>query len=317
MIAESTRYQGNVFEANRRAKRLTVEIARLQGLDDEDLRKEKERNSWMTYLLSPIYGRIQETEEEKQYREVERLQRVASRSIKEKELAREEGQLQRFKDLLKRTNDKIDAENKRKNDERREAEARQRAAEVKKQAEQRATEAKKQAEFEKLQSELKRAEQERRWAEMLRRQQEADQIAREQREQREREEAAAWEALKKVLETERKAKAAKEEEQRHQESFPKPPRYGTGHMDNTVRTPSCNHKKFWQRINGAQACSHCHQHQRRFVFQCPDCKMRACANCRQSLRGENKRPGRGAGRTNPGFGAGQGTYDDDLWDNLY
>ena len=52
---------------------------------------------------------------------------------------------------------------------------------------------------------------------------------------------------------------------------------------------TCKHSKFRPRVEGRQTCSNCHAFQRRFAFQCPDCSMIACANCRQNLRGERKR----------------------------
>jgi hypothetical protein len=331
LIAESNRYQGDVFECSRRVKRLTAEIARLQGLDDEELRKEKERNSWWIYLSSPIYGKVLETEDEKRHREVERLQRVASRSIKKNELAREEADLQRLKDFVRSTNDKIDAEYRRREDERREAEAKKRAAEARKQADA------KQAELERIRAEMqrrqqeadrlareqrerlekeqaaaaeaRRVEQQRMWEEMHKRQQETERLARVQREKREKEQAAAAEAYRK-LEQQRQEKCAKRDEQRKKELQKQERRAARGHRvnraqniaDTTAGKTPCQHSKFWPKIDGGQSCSHCHEYQPRFVFQCPDCKMIACANCRQSMRGENQRSGKGRRKNNAGTG---------------
>lgn len=43
-----SRYDGDIFEANRVVRRLVADLKRLQDQDDEELRKEKERNSWWT-----------------------------------------------------------------------------------------------------------------------------------------------------------------------------------------------------------------------------------------------------------------------------
>ena len=297
--AESNRYEDDVFECRRRVNRLTVEIARLRDVDEEELKKERERNTWWVYLSSPMYGRVEETEDKKRHREVERLQRVASRSIKMIELAREEAELQRLSDFLKSTKNKIDAECKKREDERREEEAKTRAAE-----------ARKQAEFEKQQADVRRAEQERIWAEIRRRQQEADRVAREQREKLEREQAAAAEIYKKLekqrrqeadriareqaavaevhrkLEKQRQEERAKREEQQQKDPEGQIWRAVRGQRANRVATKtSCKHAKFWPKIEGRQSCSHCNEHQWKFVLQCPDCKMIACAACRKSLRG--------------------------------
>lgn len=50
----------------------------------------------------------------------------------------------------------------------------------------------------------------------------------------------------------------------------------------------CRHDAFWPKMLGSHVCSNCHSVQRQFAFQCPGCKMIACANCRRVLRGERR-----------------------------
>lgn len=313
-ISESNRYQDEILQVNRRIKRLAADIARLRAIDDEEVKKEKEKNSWWAYLSSPIYGRVQETEEEKRNREVERLQRVASKSIKNNELANEEAKLQRWKDFLKRTNDKINAEYKKRDDEAREAAA------------------KKQAEFQKQQEEARQAEQEKRRAEMRKRQQEVERVAKAQREKREREEkeaARAAEEAKLKWEKQCQEERTKMAEERRKEDLEdaKLARQGKNRLRNGhivdipgIRRTSCQHDKFWPKVDGGQVCSHCHRYQHKFVFRCPDCRMVACASCRQSLRGERQRSGRGRGRSNAGSSAKnfwEESYVNDHCDDYY
>lgn len=47
----------------------------------------------------------------------------------------------------------------------------------------------------------------------------------------------------------------------------------------------CSHRKFWEKVDGAGDCDKCAQYQRKFLYQCPGCDMRACAECRRTLRG--------------------------------
>ena len=49
---------------------------------------------------------------------------------------------------------------------------------------------------------------------------------------------------------------------------------------------TCQHKAFWPKIDGRHICSNCHTRQNLFAFQCPGCKIIACAPCRQNLRDE-------------------------------
>ena len=57
---------------------------------DEQFRKERQKNSWWTYMTSPIYGKsATETEEQKQQQEIDRIQRLSTKRIKENDLARQ------------------------------------------------------------------------------------------------------------------------------------------------------------------------------------------------------------------------------------
>ena len=71
---------------------------------------------WWTYFTSPVYNRAKETEEKKQQREIERLQRLASKSIEINESIQKEARLQSLKSALQDVNDKISAEKKKKED---------------------------------------------------------------------------------------------------------------------------------------------------------------------------------------------------------
>ena len=108
-----------------------ADLKRLQDQDDEDIRKERERNSWWTSLASPIYGRFKETEQQKRERETNRLNRLASESIRGSELAEKEAKLQRLQDALKDVNGRIAVENKEIEDEKRRVEEEARASRLK------------------------------------------------------------------------------------------------------------------------------------------------------------------------------------------
>lgn len=314
--AERNRYQDDIFEGNRRVRRLTSELACLQALDDEELRREKAKNSWWTYLSTPIYGKAQEeTADEKQAREVERLQRVASKSIKKNELDKEEKRLQNWNEFLNSTTAKIEAEYKR-----RDSEAAQAAA-------------KKKAEFEKQQADARQAELERRWAEIRKRQQEAERVAKEQQAKREKEEAARVAAERqrqadftRIFEEQMKKEQDERERQARArtkfESFDSVHNFPSTSTSTTTSTNSCQHRKFWPKVDGGQTCSNCCQYQPLFVFQCPDCKMRACAHCRQNLRGERRSATGARQRTGAGAGAHKSrkearAYGDNHCENFY
>lgn len=50
----------------------------------------------------------------------------------------------------------------------------------------------------------------------------------------------------------------------------------------------CNHRNWWNRVEGQFRCSCCMKETRRFAFQCPGCEKIACAACRDVLRRKSR-----------------------------
>lgn len=278
-----------IFELNREIRRLTADVKRLQEQDDEESRKARERNSWWAYLTSPVYGsKVQETAEQKQQRDHERHQRQASRRIKGSEVGQKEARLQSLKSALQGVDARIAAERKKIEDEARA----QRQEKLRKEQEAR-------RQFEERQQRERYAK----WqAEAAQEARERAQAAKEAREA----EAAAKEEARKVQaarEEARKAREAAAAAARKRFSkpaapappFPNPSSSSSSHQRASTSNSSSNYKKpcrhsaFWPKLEGSHLCSHCNTIQRRFAFQCPGCKMVACASCRQSLRNEKMR----------------------------
>ncbi len=268
------KYDSDIFEINRVVRKLNRDLKRLQDQDDGDLRKERERNSWWAYLASPIYGKLKDTDEQKQKRETERLHRHASKSIKVSELHTKEAKLQGLQDALKGVNSQIAAEKMRAEDEVR-AQARERVLRMQQEAGSRA------------QQEIREqwAKNQKDFAERVAKQAREAQAAREAREAREAQErmrqAAAAQQRKRVM------RAAEEAAQRARNDRSKSttPSYSSFRSSGSTKS-TCRHDKFWPRVEGRHCCSNCHTVQRRFAFQCPRCSIIACANCRQALRRE-------------------------------
>ena len=329
-------YDAQVFEVNRNARKLAADIKRIQELDDEATKKEQARNSWWAYISSPIYGRVQESDEEKRQREAERLQRTASRRIKTVELVREEGNLRSLKDKLEVVNAEITVEKRRQEEEARQEAARKRAQFEKEEAARRQAEQERMhAEWRKMQKEAELARE--RWQKEEEVRQEKAREEQEARQRKEREEAEA--RLKKWREqAEERTRAAKEREvqmaqrarkmaeDRRKSRETKPDlfhrmRPGQSIPVSTATNEStpCQHNRFWPKIEGSQNCSNCRQYQNRFAFKCPDCGLIACANCRQSLRGETrgKHNGKGGSTRKNEFARSHGTDDTVDFDYWY
>lgn len=300
------RYNDDIFEVTRALRKLMADLTRLQNKDDEDSREYRERNGWLAYLTSPIYGKQRETEDEKTAREIEHIQRLATKRIKESELKEKETKLNSLQDALRDTNNKLAVENKkaeealqmqareerqRKSQEAsmkaeramRETWARREEVRVKAQRERAEREAQKAREAEaalKVQDELERA---RKALAAERYKLEVEQAQRRQEEQ-ERMRKASAEINQKLTEERRRATHAAEEAARNvqaQAAF----MYGFSHAPKSTSS-GCKHEWFWPRVMGSHQCQNCNLIQNRFAFQCPGCRMMACASCRQILRGE-------------------------------
>jgi len=254
---------------------LTADLKRFQDQDEEDVRKEVDRNSLQAYLTSPPYGKVQETGEQKQTRETERLHRLASRRIKESELHQKEAKLQGLQSALQTVDSQIAAEKEKAADETL-AQARERILRMEQEARSRVQQEMRER-FAKAQKEqAERAAKEAREA----------QAAREAREAREAEECvrqAEAAQRRKTEEAARKARKAQNERFK-----PATPLDGSSRSSGSTKT-TCRHYGFWPKIEGRHLCSNCHTFQRRFALRCPGCSMIACASCRHTFRGEGRK----------------------------
>ncbi|KAL8725738.1 MAG: hypothetical protein Q9181_006301 [Wetmoreana brouardii] len=248
-------------------RKLATDLNHLQDKDDEQLREERQRDSWWTYITSPIYGKLaKETEEQKQQQEFDRIQRLSTRRIKENDLVRQAGSVQTLKDKLQDVKGKI-ATVKEKNEEVAQAREAKKQERIRKDQE-----AKRQAEHQEARERLAKMRAE--WAQ--RKMEGAVRAAKQAREAQEAQEA--WEADERI----RHDQAARETQQtRHRERRARLTRASAHPTGNNRSKPAttvrssvpkkiiCQHNAFWPK--------------------CPGCKMIACAKCRQNLRGERAR----------------------------
>ena len=292
------RHDSDIFELSRAIKKLVADLKRLQDLDDEDARKEKERNGWWAYLASPIYGApAKETDEQKQERETKHLHRQASKRIKGSELADKEARLRKLQDALRDVNGKITMEKKKAEDEKRrvEEEARVRKMKFEQEARERAMREARESWMAQAQKErAERAAREAREAQAMREAQERARVAAETR-RREAEERA--EAVRRAEEAAAAQRARKAREKARD-----------GWSGLAAKRSTCRHEGWWPKVEGRQLCSKCHAFQNRFALQCPGCSMVACAGCQKVLRSERRKGGGVTGNRQYGF-AGNDDYD--------
>ena len=116
-----SRYERDVFGVSRLARKLATELKSLEDQDDEELRQDEELKKQQELkrkkdenccIPSLNYSEAkateeQQTEKENQAREIERLQRQSSRTIKGNELDRQETIFKETKDALSTVNRQI------------------------------------------------------------------------------------------------------------------------------------------------------------------------------------------------------------------
>ncbi|KAK6361014.1 hypothetical protein TWF730_007129 [Orbilia blumenaviensis] len=161
----------------------------------------------------------------------------------------------------------------------------------------------KKAELERLKREWERGR-----AEKQKRQEEANTEAKQREEEERKERQRAAEAQQRTEKREEQAKKAedrerKEAEEARRKEAPSQAHRGQGpgkehnrqwEQSKSSRTPQnptpCRHRGFWGRIATPwQKCSACHRPLRNCIFECPACQLRACAGCRDKMKGAGGR----------------------------
>jgi hypothetical protein len=286
--------------------RLQFELKNIQILEEKALTEERARNSWLTYAFSSVFGAAKEPEVAKQERDMQHLQRLASKTIKEKELSRKEDKLKEWNNLFSGVEKAIAAEIS--SSQERVRRAAREKEEARRQEELKAWKKQHEEFLERERANRAaakaRAAKEHAAAEALRRAAE-EQRKKEEEARRQREVKEAEERRKAIAEMLRKMSSAPEA------TIPRQNGTRAKAARATRATPSsstpCQHKGWWDKVeHGSLRCGNCDETKRRFVFQCPDCQMRACAECRISLKkgGKPRAPQpRGSQRSREGFGA--------------
>lgn len=274
-----------IADTKKKVGRLRSEIEELDKLDRTHEQKLRAANSWF------FWSRTVLTDQEIQNMEVEKLQRLATRRIKQTRLDEMAALLE---EMVIEKERKEAAENARLRVEEIQRRKREKEAKEREEAEQRRA-------FEEILK--KQREQE----ERARKEREAEAVrkareAREAQEARVREAQAAWEAWearaarqKEALERaarearEREAREAREREERNRaaarETTRRKPPKKTQHKPYQPRdSSSCTHKSFWLKVNGRHYCRHCSRTFNKFAFKCPNCAETACGECMRTLK---------------------------------
>ena len=258
-------FDSSIFELQRGIQRLEQEIKNLESIAAAEAATEAQKNSWGTWLLSPIYKKADDSEEEKAGKDRERQERRIEKDMKERRLETEKEGLEKVKNQLRKAKEEVDAAN--------------------------------------LSDDRKTGViQDRIWAKIYREKQEREKVERErlakilkqQQEQREKWEREAVEAAIKQQAEKRAAERKRQEEETrkwqniiHQRSHLNPPN------THQAYTSICRHDGWWPKVQGRTACPECFESWT-YLLQCPGCELKACPRCQSAMR---PRIPRGAART--------------------
>lgn len=310
-------YDDAIFELERKIRKLQAAIRELENEQKAEDAKEAEKNSWTTWMWSPFYGKPVETEEEKQTKGRERIDRMHTTRFKERELGEKDEELRRWEEQLReKEREKISADEA---DDTARAVFERKRERVRMEKERMEREAREKAQRERMEKErIEREARQKAWRE----QQERERIEREAREKAQREEqekiwrerreqeAAAKQRKKQadeavrrrvLAEVERVARIMREQERggseglgdaRIREEAPMSSGRGSRGQSSSqafsgFASPTrsaCDHDYWWNKIEGRMSCESCGVFRYHYFLQCPGCTLKACPDCMQKLR---------------------------------
>jgi hypothetical protein len=308
-------YEDAIFELQREVRKLQVAIREVDDKEKQVEAEEAAKNSWTAWMLRPIYGAPIETEEEKESKSRERLGRMHSKDIKERELKRKEQELKEWAEQFRAKEREKEAADKKHDADRATLEAAiwLKNEMLKQQRERVEREANEKARRERMEKErVEREAAAKAWREELEKQRketEARERAwREQREKDKREAAAQQRARR-----EKQDKEAQQRERDQAGSFrnrgmrPSNSRYKSWETRDEPATTdfpfetfsaagsaftarsACTHDHWWNKTEGRTNCESCGVLRFNYFMQCPGCNMKACPDCMHSKLRPRKR----------------------------
>ncbi len=272
-----------IFEARRV---LNQTKAALTKLGQEEARDAQEyaaaHQTWFSFLV----GR-REPPEEKEARERRATERSMGRIVREAELSQRQGHVDKVAARLQDVDTRIAKARRDMALEQEWEQARQEAAER--------AERMRQQEQREAAERAKQRHQQEQWkaklAEWRRQQEQQEAEAVEKiREQEQQEALQRAERKRKQEQQEALQRAERKRKQEQQEALQRAERKRKQEQEQQ-RAIACQHRGWWNRVEGSRLCGLCRHSTTRYAFQCPGCPMIACAGCRVTLKGGSAKRG--------------------------
>lgn len=99
----------SIFELQGTIIRLGQEIKNLRSILAAEEVAEAQKNSWATWLLSPIYKKVEESEQDKERKDRERQERRIEKDMKERRLSWKLAEMKTKQTLLRTAKEEVDA----------------------------------------------------------------------------------------------------------------------------------------------------------------------------------------------------------------
>ncbi|KAK4888652.1 hypothetical protein LTR27_012496 [Elasticomyces elasticus] len=300
---KKTALVASMRELQRTIASLEQEIKNLDSISAAEAAVEARKNSWGTWLVSPLFKKVEESEEEKARKCVKRQERKMEKDMKERRIESRKADLRREKALYDTAKAEIDAADCCEDAKIQAAQAKGRARDDRERAAKARSESERLAKIYKQQreqqEERERVERERLvkiWQQQEKQRMEqqradqaaADQMAKQYAAQRARQE-----------EDSRRRQNIINDEAKRRRDFDS--RYG-GPQSNLRSTygfaqqshgssrkvgrSTCGHDGWWDKVQGRMQCPECSDVWT-YLLECPNCAIKACPKCLSSVKGRN------------------------------
>jgi hypothetical protein len=106
---KKTVFDSSISELQRGVQKIQQEIMNLDSILAAEAAAEAQKNSWTTWLLSPIYKKPEESEEEKARKDREKQERRIEKDMKERRLQMKKADLQQEEMKCRKAKEEVDA----------------------------------------------------------------------------------------------------------------------------------------------------------------------------------------------------------------
>jgi hypothetical protein len=286
-LKEQSILGSSIFDIQREIKRYEEAIEALASISAAEAAAERQKNSWSTWILSPLYKKVEESEDVKAENDRARQERRIEKDMKERRLEASKTRLENAETSMRTSKAKFDAAKQKDEEMVKDLIAKAHRREDRERQEREAAARKvREEQMRRQQEQQEKARREA--AEARRKQQEADRLAEQKRQE---EEAKRWHEyivnLQAHLDSREKVEKQQEDLNKHQHYqhtpfFSSTERTPPRHTNHST-TATCRHEGWWPKVKIRAECPECYDVWN-YLLRCPGCSMQACPKCQAAIR---------------------------------